>query len=153
MKKLVSIARALKEKNRVAGRLKQMCAQIERENSREVRIPRGIDVPEMYALAKETRKRLIETKRVIAEANRPIVGKIIELDEIKSEIAFLNALDVKEGRFVSVNYGTRIETEITAIIRKAQVLEEIAELQSRADALQDELDDFNATTKVEIEID
>jgi hypothetical protein len=33
------------------------------------------------------------------------------------------------------------------------VLAEVAELQKRADALQDALDEFNASTKVEIEVD
>ena len=78
---------------------------------------------------------------------------IIELDEIKSEIAFLNGLDVKEGKFVTTNYGTRIESDIDAIIRKQQVLDEVTALQARADRLQDELDEFNAATKVEIELD
>ena len=116
-------------------------------------MPRGVDVAAMYDFAKELRNRLIAIKGAIAEANKPIVSKIIELDEIKSEIAFLNGLDVKEGRFVTTNYGTRIESDIDAVIRKQQVLDEVTALQARADRLQDELDEFNATVKVEIEVD
>ena len=153
MKQIVTIARALKEKNRVAGRLAKARGLVGEENSRDKSVPRGIDVAEMYAQAKELRDRLIAIKSAIAEANKPIVSKIIELDEIKSEIAFLNALDVKEGKFVTTNYGSRIESDIDAVIRKQQVMEEVSALQSRADRLQDELDAFNATTKIEIEGD
>ena len=153
MKQIVTIARALKEKNRVAGRLAKTRGLIGEENSRDKSVPRGIDVAEMYAQAKELRNRLIAIKSAIAEANKSIVSKIIELDEVKSEIAFLNGLDVKEGKFVTTNYGSRIESDIGAIIRKQQVMEEVSALQARADRLQDELDEFNATTKIEIEVD
>ena len=153
MKQIVTIARALKEKNRVAGRLAKTRGLIGEENSRDKSVPRGIDVAEMYAQAKELRDRLIAIKSAIAEANKPIVSKIIELDEVKSEIAFLNGLNVKEGKFVTTNYGSRIESDIDAVIRKQQVMEEVSALQAGADRLQDELDEFNATTKIEIEVD
>ena len=153
MRTMVTIARALKEKNRVAGRLAKARELVGAENSQDKSVPRGVDVATMYDLAKTLRNRLIAIKSAIAEANKPIVSKIIELDEIKSEIAFLNGLDVKEGKFVTTNYGTRIELDIDAIIRKQQVLDEVTALQARADRLQDELDEFNAATKVEIELD
>ena len=153
MKKRVTVARALKEKNRVAGRLAKARELVGRENSKDKNVPRGIDVSETYALAKTLRDRLVAIKSAIAEANSPIVSKIIELDEVKSAISFLNALDVKEGKFVSTNYGTRVETELEAVIRQPEVLNDVAALQARADRLQDELDEFNATAKIEIEVD
>ena len=153
MKKRVTIARALKEKNRVAGRLAKARELVGRENSKDKNVPRGIDVSETYTLAKTLRDRLVSIKSAIAEANSPIVSTIIELDEVKSEISYLNGLDVKEGKFVSTSYGTRIETELEAVIRQPQVLDEVTALQARADRLQDELDEFNATTKIEIELD
>ena len=153
MKNRVTVARALKEKNRVAGRLAKALNLVSRENSQDSNVPRGVDVNATYAQAKELRKRLVETKTAIALANQPIVGKIIELEEIKSEISYLNGLDVKEGVFVSNSYNSTVTNEYSAVIKKQQVLEEVERLQSRADRLQDELDEFNALTKVEIEVD
>ena len=153
MKKRVTIARALKEKNRVAGRLAKARALVANENSKDKNVPRGIDVAETHSLAKALMDRLIAIKSAIAEANKPIVSKIIELDEVKSEIVYLNNLDVKEGRFVSTNYGNRTEQVIEAVIRQPEVLKEVSALQARADRLQDELDEFNATTRIEIELD
>ena len=153
MKKQVSIARALKEKNRVAGRLAKAREIIQQENSKDKSLPRRVDVEAMYAEAKMLEARLVAIKSAIAQANNPIVAKIIELDELKSEIAFLNGLNVKEGRFEEVSYGNKIVRDIEAVVGQARVLAEVAELQKRADVLQDALDEFNASTKVEIEID
>ena len=153
MKKQVSIARALKEKNRVAGRLAKAREIIQQENSKDKSLPRRVDVEASYAEAKMLEARLVAIKSAIAQANNPIVAKIIELDELKSEIAFLNGLNVKEGRFEEVSYGNKIVRDIEAVVGQARVLAEVAELQKRADALQDALDEFNASTKVEIEID
>lgn len=153
MKMLVTIARALKEKNRIAGRLAKARQLVKMENSKDKNVPRGIDVSETYALTKIFRDRLISIKSAIAEANSPIVAKIIELDEVKSEISYLNGLEVREGKFVSSDFGSRIETEMTAVIRKPEALNDLDVLQARADRLQDELDEFNATTKIEIDIE
>ena len=153
MKKQVSIARALKEKNRVAGRLAKAREIIQQENSKDRSLPRRVDVEATYAEAKMLEARLVAIKSAIAQANDPIVAKIIELDELKSEIAFLNGLNVKEGRFEEVSYGNKIVRDIEAVVGQARVIAEVAELQKRADALQDALDEFNASTKVEIEID
>ena len=60
---------------------------------------------------------------------------------------------IETAKFVSTNFGTCIEIELEAVIRRPQVLDEVTALQARADRLQDELDEFNATTKIEIELD
>lgn len=153
MKQFVTIARALKEKNRVAGRLRKVREQIWKENSGDKRVPRGVDVADLLVQSRVLRDRLIAIKSAIAVANHPIVPKIIELDETKSEIAFFDGLNAKEGVFLEMSYGTKVEVEFEAVIRKPQVLAEVAELQKKADRLQDELDEFNAATKVSIEID
>jgi len=152
MKKMVSIARALKEKNRIAGRLSKLRELVNKENSREKKIPRGIDVRDVYDESRVLKDRLVAVKSAIAVANQPIVGKIIELDEVKSEIAYMNNLNVREGVFEKGDYGRSVTEAYDAVIRKPELLERIAELQDRADELQDALDEFNASTKIEIEI-
>ena len=153
MKRMVSIARALKEKNRVAGRLAKARQLVGKENSKEKKVPRGVDVKAAYAEAKTLRDRLVAIKTAIAVANQPIVGKIVELAEVKSEIAYLNTLNVQEGMFEESNYGGKLVKEYDAVLKKAEVLAEVNALQRRADELQDALDEFNASVKVEIEVD
>jgi len=152
MKKKVSMARALKEKNRIAGRLSKLRELVNKENSREKKIPRGIDVRGVYDESRALTDRLVAIKSAIAVANQPIVGKIIELGEVKSEISYMNNLNVTEGVFQKGDYGRSVTEAYDAVIRKPEVLERIAELQDRADELQDALDEFNASMKIEIEI-
>lgn len=153
MKERITVARALKEKNRVAGRLAKARTLVGKENSKDKDVMRGIDVAETYALAKTLRDKLVSIKTAIALANNPVISKIIELDELKSEISYLNELDAKEGKVVSTDYGVRIERDMEAVIHQSDVLKEVEALQSRADRLQDELDEFNATTRIEIEVE
>ena len=93
MKRIVTIARALKEKNRVAGRLAKARQLVNKENSKEKKVPRGVDVKAVYAEAKTLRDRLVAIKTAIAVANQPIVGRIVELAEVKSEIAYPSLLE------------------------------------------------------------
>lgn len=153
MKKMVTIARALKEKNRVAGRLAKARQTVGAENSKEKRVPRKVDVASVRDEARALAERLIAIKAAIAVANEPIVGKIIELDEVKSAISWLNGLNVREGVFEEANYGGSVVNEFEAAIGKDDVIKQVDALQRRADDLQDALDEFNASTKVEIEID
>ena len=44
MRTMVTIARALKEKNRVAGRLAKVRELVGAENSKDKSVPRGVDV-------------------------------------------------------------------------------------------------------------
>jgi hypothetical protein len=153
MKKMVTIARALKEKNRVAGRLAKARQLVGSENSNEKKIPRRVDVVSVRDEARVLAERLIAIKTAIAVANEPIVGKIIELDEVKSAISWLNGLNVREGVFEEANYGGKVVKEYEAAIGKDDILKQVDALQRRADDLQDALDEFNASTKVEIEVD
>ncbi|MBP5321636.1 MAG: hypothetical protein J6334_11675 [Kiritimatiellae bacterium] len=154
MKKKVTIARALKEKNRLAGKLSATRRLIGEENSKEKKIPRGIDVKATYVEAEMLMQQMIAIKTAIASANHPIVGTIIELDEVKSELAWLQGLDTREGKFTVGRAGTQpYIDEFDAVINKGEVLAAIDALQKRADALQDTLDEFNATTRIEIEMD
>lgn len=154
MKKKVTIARALKEKNRLAGKLSATRRLIGEENSKEKKIPRGIDVKATYVEAETLMQQMIAIKTAIASANHPIVGTIIELDEVKSELAWLQGLDTREGKFTVGRAGTQpYIDEFDAVINKGEVLAAIDTLQKRADALQDTLDEFNATTRIEIEMD
>lgn len=153
MKKVVSIARALKEKNRVAGRLAKARQLVDEENSKEKKVPRGVDVKAVYDEAKMLIDRMVAIKTAIAVANQPIVGTVVELAEVKSEIAYLNRLDVKAGVFEEPCYGGKVVKEYDAVLKKAEVLAEVDALQRRADELQDALDEFNASVKVEIEMD
>lgn len=156
MKKAVSIARAMKEKNRIASWLRLTEHKIRRNNSRSIRIPRAYDVQQVYEESKRLRKRLIETRSAIAEANHGIAAKLVELAEIKNEITFLGRVDTQEGEYPREGSYRTTDNAIdtfTVILSESQISQEIEKLQLRANAIQDEIDEFNASTLVTIEID
>ena len=70
-----------------------------------------------------------------------------------SAISWLNGLNVREGVFEEANYGGKVVKEYEAAIGKDDILKQVDALQRRADDLQDALDEFNASNKVEIEVD
>lgn len=153
MKKMVTIARALKEKNRVAGKLAKVRELVKAENSHEVKVPRSVEVKDLYAESWRLMSRLIDIKSAVAVANAGIVAKIIALDEVKAAICYLNGLDTKEGVFEESNYNGKVVREYQAELRQAEVLKEIDRLQKQAEDIQDSLDEYNAVTKVEVEFD
>ena len=148
----VTIARALKEKNRIAGRLRQAVDLVKRENRKIAGSPRSIDVAAQLAEAERLSDILVKTKTSIAEANVGIVGAIVELEEVKSMIASLSAVSTDdEVEIESRSYGqTPVERRFDVVLKAPDILEKVAALQKRADALQDRLDEFNAGTRISI---
>jgi len=148
MKKKVSIARALKEKSRIAGRIHTLTEVINHENSLAEGSTRSVDLKETLGQVKALTEQLIGIKTAIAMGNLDAIGKIVELGEVKSIIGFFNRLDTSES--FSDAYSKHVKLE--AAIRKADVLTEVDAYQRRANAIQDELDDFNASHFVDIEL-
>ena len=148
MKQNVSIARALKEKSRLAGRIHTLTEVINHENSLAEGSTRSIDLKDALAQVKTLTNQMITLKASIAKGNRDAIDKIVELGELKAIIGFLNRLDTSET--FCDDYSHHIKKE--AAIRKADVLLEVDAFQKRANALQDALDDYNASHFVEIDI-
>lgn len=134
----------------MAGRLARIRSLLNEENSHDELIPRSIDVTATFFEEKELVKRLAETKTAIAMANTGIVGKIIELAEAKSAISWLNSMSTREGVYEE-SYSNR--HTYVAEIKKNDVMNEVNALQRHMEDLQDEIDAYNATKKVIVEID
>ncbi|MCQ2378880.1 MAG: hypothetical protein MJ016_06695 [Victivallaceae bacterium] len=144
----VSLARALKERSRLAGKLKTDFQIINRENSVVKGSNRSFDLHAVLEDAYRVHERLIALKKVITGANAPIAGKLAEMDEIKSMLAYLADVNTTEG-YEQRNYGSdTILKEV--VVTAAEVQNRMDLLQAKIDALQDELDEFNAATKVEL---
>lgn len=145
-----TLARALKEKNRIAGRLRHVQELVRKENRKIKDSPRRLSPADLVAEAERLSEQLIAVKTVIAQANAGIVGTIIELEEVKSLLAFFREvpddddLEILDGRFGA----SRSIVEWEVALDKSFLLEKRVDLQERADALQDKLDEYNIRTKV-----
>ena len=144
----MTLARALKERSRLAGKMKRDFEIINRENSVIVGSKRSFDLRAVYAECRELHDRLVALKRAIAAANAPIAGKLAEMDEVKSMIACLRGVNTNEG-FRTVNYNSE-KVCMEVVLGAAELAAEAERLQKRGEELQDEIDVFNATTEVEV---
>jgi len=144
----VSLSRALKEKNRQVKRVKVLQDQIRQYNSVVAGSAKPFDVQSKFTEYEAAALKLAALKSAIQIANAPIVPKIHEMAELRGLIAFLGALDTKAGRNVYGFQGELVDYE--AAIDAAQAEHMRKRFEDRLDALQDEVDAFNASTEVEL---
>ena len=144
----MTLARALKERSRLAGKLKRDFEIINRENSMISGSERSFDLRAVYAECCELLEKLVALKKVIAAANAPIAGKLAEMDEVKSMITYLRGVNTEVG-FKARNYSAEKDL-LSVVLGAAELTAEAERLQKRGEELQDEIDVFNATTEVEV---
>jgi hypothetical protein len=145
----ITLAKALKLKNRLAGKVAKLTQTVQTYNSTQ-QTGEQIDVRVAYAERADLVRRLADLKYAIARANAPIQHDIFDLAELKAEVALLAALNTKHGTFLE-GYPTAGQVAYVAQFRKADVDAMTDALETRIDALQDKLDTFNAQTVVAVE--
>lgn len=147
----ITLAKALKLKNRIAGRVTKLTADITAYNS----VQDGAERQDVRAKFEERAglvRRLTDLKQAIAQANAPIQRAIFELAELKAEVALFAGLNTKHGTFQE-GYPTAGSVTYVAEFRKADADRKVEELEARIDALQDRLDAFNTATTVDVDRD
>ncbi|WP_439624652.1 hypothetical protein [Gemmata sp.] len=147
----INLAKALKLKNRLAGRVTKLTQTVQLYNSTQETAER-IDVRAAYAERADLVRRLTELKLAVAQANAPIQRDIFTLAELKAEVALLAGLNTKHGTVIE-GYPTSGAVPYVAQFRKAEVDAATTALETRIDALQDKLDAFNATTTIAVDRD
>jgi len=149
---LLTLAKALSVKNRLAGRLAQARSNIETYNSvlagqRDDYGKATVDVRAEYNRYRKLQDGLIVVKAAIQRANLPIYEDILQLGELKSVIQMLSGLDTKNGTEPGYN---GVEFRYSAVILKPEALGIIRELEAQIDAIQDKINEFNVSTRIEI---
>jgi hypothetical protein len=145
----ISLAKALKMKNRLAGRLTKVQTDIHAYNS----VPEGqadqVNVLALMKVRDELVEALIALKTAISDANRPAQRDIYALAEKKATIAFLAGVNTRHGVQPAV-YPNTGEVKYVAALKKADVDALQATLEKDIDALQDKLDHFNHAQMIEV---
>ncbi len=157
--KTFNLAQALKQKNRLAGEIARGREIVQRENSRKESQAARADVRAVFEENVARSRELADFKGVIAAANagvvtgdRGIYGKLNLQAELRGLIAFVKGLNTKEGEelervgFLSRDEATR--TVYVATITRDEVDRLVAAYQAEIEQLQDEIDEFNATTRI-----
>lgn len=146
----ISLAKALKVKNRLKGRLVKVQKDITQFNS----VPTGqtgqVDVPALMKVRNSLVDGLVAVKSAINEGNREIQRDIYALAEKKATVQFLAGLDTKHGP-QPPQYPNTIEVTYMAAVKKAEVEELTTKLEIEIDQLQDRLDQFNHNRLIAID--
>jgi hypothetical protein len=146
----ITLAKALKVKNRLAGRLAKIQADIQAFNS----VPQGqadqVNVPALMKTREELVQALVGLKTAVNEANREIQRDIYDLAEKKATAQFLGGVNTRHGPQPAV-YPNTTEVTYVAALKKADVDTLVARLETQIDQLQDRLDQFNHAHKIEVD--
>jgi hypothetical protein len=153
----VSIAKLLKVKNRLASEITRVKTKITAHNvfshdkSENVPVP-PVDVNALVVELNTLTDNLVKVKSAINSANVKSSEKIFRLAELKGQIALFDKLNVTEN--IERNYyGSENITVSKAQINIAKRDQLVKNLIKECENLQDELDIFNQTHRVEISDD
>jgi hypothetical protein len=157
--KTINLSQALKHKNRLAGEVSRLREIVQRENSRKESQPARADVRAAFDASVSRSHELAHFKGAIAAANagvtdadHGIYGKLNLQAELRGLIAFIKALNTKEGEEVErVGFLSRdeaVRTVFIAVITREEVDRLTVAFQTEIERLQDEIDEFNATTRI-----
>ena len=146
----ITLAKALKLKNRLAGRLAKVQADVQAYNS----VPEGqadqVNVPALMQTREELVRALVSLKTAINDANREAQRDIYLLAEKKATAQFLAGVNTRHGPQPPV-YPSTVEVSYVAALKKADVDGMVAGLEKEIDQLQDRLDQFNHERKIEVD--
>jgi hypothetical protein len=146
----ITLAKALKIKNRLAGRLAKAQADIQTYNSVPEGLAGQVDVPALMKVRDELVEALVGLKAGVNDANREAQRDIYDLAEKKGTAQFLGGLCTRHGPQPAV-YPSTTEVNYVAAVKKADVDAQVARLEKEIDQLQDRLDQFNHDRKIEVD--
>jgi hypothetical protein len=146
----MNLAQALKQKNRLAGEIARQQVILQRENARRSdsvsKVDRKAVLDKILALSVE----LGTLKAKIATANIGIYAALERMAEAKSLISFYQGLTKREGE--EVQFIGRDDEKLTytwdSFVTQTDCDNRVAELQQQINALQDQVDTYNATTNI-----
>lgn len=131
----ITLAKALKIKNRLTGRLAKVQADIQTYNS----VPEGqadqVNVPALMKTREELVVALVGLKTAINDANRDAQRDIYDLAEKKATAQFLAGVSIRHGPQPPV-YPSTIEVNYVAALKKADVDALVVRLENEIDQLQ-----------------
>ncbi len=148
----ITIARALKERARLTGKIAKTFKLIEDENSVNEGAARSVDIRAKYEEYLALSQKLAILKSVISKANTGIIDKLTMLSETKAMLSQIRSIPCKDGKQLGYTRGEATEYVMNAVLKKADLTAEQERLQEQANILQDEIDEFNGSTFIEVEL-
>ncbi len=144
----MNLAKALKLKNRLSQKIKELEIEIQTENSIRSDSTRKIFIDNLMKEYNKTIDKLVNLKITIFVASTPMRETILRLGELKSKIMFLKGINVTEGMVSNFE----IETKYEVTLDKIYIKKEVKNCEDMIDDYQEQLDKFNHTTEIEMDV-
>ena len=151
----MNIAQALKEKNRISGRISKLQSQVYSSNKYTDKKAPDVHSDKLLIKLQEEWAHLIDLKTRLSKANVGICDKLVLLTESKAELQFWNsfryagqAVEIEDEHEYAGDKYVKVEKKSYHTITSAQVSENQERVQSLIEKLQDEIDSYNATTSI-----
>jgi hypothetical protein len=144
----LSLARALQIKKRLTGRLAKANAELTSYNS-QVAGEDEVDVKKIDVERKSLVAAILFLKNAIHKANveAGIQAKVFNIGEKRAEATLLQTLPTRHGNVATYRAEA---VEYKAYLRKTDVDQMIRTLEAEIDDLQQEINEANATKKIEL---
>jgi hypothetical protein len=153
----MSLRKALQKKNLIVGKIRGLQTLISSKNVFTDETPENNreDTKVLLADLVKMRDGLIALKSAVTVANVPIYPTLARISELKSYIEFLNGISTNEGKTTQRVHG--FSQEVLVMVNKATLSEKDIralkeETEKEIEILQEKVDDFNASTFIEVDL-
>lgn len=144
----MNINKALKEKNKLVKSILERSKRITDENSVIVGAVRNYSPQNELNVMMEEINELVELKASIHRANAEVYDKIFRLSELKNLVKTLRGVSTQEGNVNRGRYGDTTIMTYESEIKTSEKDSMIKNIETRIEALQEELDAHNATKSI-----
>jgi len=144
----IHLAKALKLQKRLAGRYSETVSNIGSYNSVLEEQKGQVNVTKLIEQRNAISNALIDLKIALYKGNQGIQRELYTLAEKKGEADMYRSLNTRQG---VERHGYQNTTIIyVATVTKDQADAKVRQLESEVDTLQDTVDEYNHSTKIEI---
>lgn len=145
----ISLSKALKIKNRLAGRMARVKASVTGYNSQRATAEQ-VSVRPLYELYVRLEETMVALKAAIHKGNTAIAGDIAHLQELRGRVEWLRTMDTTNGPKSEYQTGGYHDVEYKADFKASEVAGMVGQCETQIDQLQDRIDHHNATTGVDV---
>lgn len=149
----ISLAKALKEKNKLVHEMNKAFQRVQSNNSfiKENKDNVNYDSKKELDNFLNLKTQLVNLKTKISLANAPIQSLIYSLSEHKATINNLNSISTNKGQVIGGRFSdVEGKVEYDAIITKLEIDTMISDYEKKVEDIQDQIDTFNHVTQIEI---
>lgn len=144
----LTLAKCLKVKNRLTGRLNEVQSDVQCYNSVLEEQAGKVDIKALLERRGQILESLVDLKTRLMKANAPIQADLIRQGELKGTVQFLQGIQTRDG--VERHGYQNTEVKYVAVLKKQDVDQQRRDLEKEIDTIQDRVDAFNHQTKIEV---